>query len=70
MKDTHDFRATERIHPRALSVNERHDVLGILNSERFWDQAPGEVCATLLDERGYLCSEQTMYRILAHHQQI
>ena len=33
---------TERCHPRALSVNERQDVLGVVNSERFWDQAPGE----------------------------
>ena len=41
---------TERIHPRALSVNERQDVLGVVNSERFCDQAPGEIYATLLDE--------------------
>jgi putative transposase len=61
---------TERIHPRALSVNERQDVLGVLNSERFCDQAPGEVYATLLDEGRYLCSERTMYRILAAHQQV
>jgi putative transposase len=58
------------IHPRALSVNERQDVLGLLNSERFWDQAPGEVYAALLDEGRYLCSERTMYRILADNQQI
>jgi putative transposase len=45
-------------------------VLGILNSERFWDQAPGEIYATLLDEGRYLCSERTMYRILAEHQQV
>jgi putative transposase len=62
--------ATERTHPRALSVEERKDVLGVLNSERFWDQAPGEVYATLLDEGKYLCSERTMYRILAEHQQV
>ena len=61
---------TERCHPRALSVNERQDVLGILNSERFWDQAPGEVYAALLDEGRYLCSERTMYRILADNQQV
>jgi putative transposase len=60
---------TERVHPRALSVNERQDVVGVLNSERFWDHAPGEVYATLLDEGKYLCSERTMYRILAEHQQ-
>ena len=56
---------TERIHPRALSVSEREDVLGVVNSERFCDQAPGEIYATLLDEGSYLCSERTMYRILA-----
>jgi putative transposase len=54
---------TERIHPRALSLGEREEVLGVLNSERFWDQAPGEVYGTLLDEGKYLCSERTMYRI-------
>lgn len=61
---------TERFHTRALSVVERQDVLGVLNSERFWDQAPGEVYATLLDEGKYLCSERTMYRILVEHQQV
>jgi putative transposase len=61
---------TKRIHPRALSVNERQDVLEVVNSERFCDQAPGEVYATLLDEGRYLCSERTMYRILADHQQV
>lgn len=61
---------TERIHPRALSVNERQEVLRVLNSERFWDQAPGEVYAALLDEGRYLCSQRTMYRILADNQQV
>ena len=61
---------TERIHPRALSLGEREEVLGVLNNERFWDQAPGEVYATLLDEGKYLCSERTMYRILVEHQQV
>jgi putative transposase len=51
---------TEPIHPRALSVKERQDVLEVVNSERFCDQAPGEVYATLLDEGRYLCSERTM----------
>lgn len=61
---------TERIHPRAFSVNERQEVLRVLNSERFWDQAPGEVYAALLDEGRYLCSQRTMYRILADNQQV
>lgn len=41
-------------------------MLDVLCSERFVDRSPGEVVATLLDdEQRYLCSERTMYRILA-----
>src|SRR5256886_17131511 len=61
---------TKRSHPRALSDNERQGVLETVNSERFWDQAPGEVYATLLDEGRYLCSERTMYRVLAAHAEV
>ena len=50
--------------PRALSTPEKQEVLDTLHSERFQDQAPHEVYATLLDERRYLCSIRTMYRIL------
>ena len=50
---------------RALSEGERTRVLETLSSERFVDRAPAEVVATLLDEQTYLCSERTMYRILA-----
>lgn len=58
------------IHPRALLMRERDSVLGVLNSQRFCDQAPGEIYASLLDEGKYLCSERTMYRILAANQQV
>jgi putative transposase len=61
---------SERDHPRALSCEERHTVLSVLNEERFCDQAPAEVYAGLLDEGKYLCSERTMYRILAEHHQV
>src|SRR3989338_9304056 len=61
---------TERYHPRALSVEERQAVLSVVNSERFCDQAPAEVYATLLDEEQYLCSERTMYRILEDNHQV
>lgn len=52
------------IHPRALSPDERQGVLDLLHTERFVDQAPQEVYATLLDEGDYRCSIRTMYRIL------
>ena len=51
--------------PRALGAGERQAVLDVLHSDRFVDQAPAEVHATLLEEQTYLCSPRTMYRILA-----
>ena len=51
--------------PRALVLAERHAVLDVLHSERFVDQSPAEVHATLLEEQTYLCSTRTMYRVLA-----
>lgn len=50
--------------PRALSPEERQEVLDVLHSERFVDRSPAETYATLLDEKKYLCSERSMYRIL------
>jgi len=50
---------------RALSEKEQDEVFLALCSERFVDRSPAEVAATLLDEGRYLCSERTMYRILA-----
>src|SRR5712691_10502520 len=56
--------------PRALSDTERMAVLAVLHESRFVDLAPAEVYATLLDEGRYLCSERTMYRVLAAHQEV
>ena len=53
-----------RPQPRALEVAERQALLDVLHSERFVDQAPAEVYATLLDEGSYLASISTMYRVL------
>ena len=50
---------------RALGEAERVAVLEALRSERFVDASPAAVWATLLDEGAYLCSERTMYRLLA-----
>jgi len=38
--------------------------MSILNSERFADQAPPQVYATLLEEEQYFCAVRTMYRLL------
>ena len=50
---------------RALTATEREAVLEVLHSDRFVDQTPAEVYATLLDEGVHLCSVRTMYRLLA-----
>lgn len=55
---------------RALSGEERTCVRNLLNSERFADQSPYEVYATLLDEGVYHCSIRTMYRLLADHNEV
>lgn len=56
--------------PRTLQKNERQTVLDVLHSQRFVDQAPAQVWATLLDEDQYLCSIRTMYRILEENQEV
>jgi putative transposase len=59
-----------RASSRALSVREREGVLAVLHEPRFVDLSPAEVYATLLDDGQYLCSERTMYRVLAAHQEV
>ena len=56
--------------PRALSAGERATVLDVLHEPRFRDLAPAEVYATLLDEGHYLCSQRTMYRLLAANYEV
>jgi putative transposase len=51
--------------PRALVAAERQQILAHLHAPRFADCAPGQVYARLLDEGTYVCSERTMYRLLA-----
>jgi len=53
-------RRAPRPQPRALAQVERQQVLEVLHAERFWDQAPASVDATLLDEGTYLASISTM----------
>ena len=55
---------------RALDAAERAELFRVPCSPRFADRAPAEVYATLLDEGVYLCSERTMYRILAENRAV
>lgn len=64
-KPTPGHQQPSRKPARALDASEREAVRDTLASERFVDRSPAAVVATLLDEGNYLCSERTMYRILA-----
>jgi putative transposase len=56
--------------PRALSPQERQQVLDVLNDDAFADDAPAQVHASLLDGGVYLCSVRTMYRVLAANDEV
>jgi putative transposase len=50
--------------PRALSPEQRQEVLDVLHSEEFRDQPPFEVYSALLEQGRYLCSPSSMHRYL------
>ena len=55
---------------RRLSDDEEGSILTALHEPRFADKAPAEVYATLLDEKVYLGSIRTFYRVLHRHQEV
>jgi len=55
---------------RALPAEERQAVRDVLHEPRFVDLAPAEIYATLLDDGRYLCSERTLYRVLAENAEV
>lgn len=54
---------------RALSAEERNQVISTLNSEEYADQTPSQVYHQLLQKGTYLCSISTMHRLLRSRQQ-
>ncbi len=56
-----------RVGPASVADSdvERHEIRGVLCTPEFCDLAPAQIYTTLLDRGLYLCSERTMYRILA-----
>jgi len=53
-----------------LSDEACEQIRAVLNTERFRNQAPRQIYATLLDEGVYYCHWRTMYRILAEHDEV
>lgn len=54
----------ESVQPRALSADERGEVVELLHSDACCDQPPAEVYQRLLEQGRYFCSISTMHRIL------
>lgn len=48
-----------------ISDVERNEIRAVLCTPEFCDLAPAQIYTTLLDRGVYLCSERTMYRLLA-----
>jgi putative transposase len=55
---------------RALTDEARAQVLATLDSPQFVDKAPAQVYAKLLEDGVHLCSQRTMYCVLAEHDQV
>ena len=55
---------------RALSSEERQNVLDVMHSSQFVDKSPYEIFATLLDEGVHHCSVRTMYRFLEQEAEV
>ena len=55
---------------RTLAAPERTAILDVLHAAPFVDLAPAQVYARLLGAGRYLCSERTMYCLLAAHREV
>jgi len=55
--------------PRALSAEDRAEVLATLHSAAYCDQPPVAVYQSLLEQGHYLCSVSTMHRLLRANQE-
>ncbi|WP_420795897.1 IS3 family transposase [Candidatus Symbiobacter mobilis] len=56
--------AQERIHPQALTAEEKQEVLDVCNSAEFGSLPPSQIVPILADRGRYLASESTFYRVL------
>ncbi|MEO7041392.1 MAG: IS3 family transposase [Gemmatimonadaceae bacterium] len=62
---------SDRIAPsNKLAVEERADILEVVNSAPFRDLSPNQIVPRLADEGVYLASESTIYRILREEKQL
>lgn len=56
--------------PNKLTAKERAEVLAIANSKEFRDRAPKQIVPALADQKKYVASESTFYRVLREEKQL
>ncbi|KQC14314.1 MAG: integrase, partial [Desulfuromonas sp. SDB] len=68
--DRDDLPNKRKLPDFAYSIQERNNILNVMNSAIYMDQTPYEIYAAQLDNGNYLCSVSTMYRILTENDQV
>ena len=56
--------------PNKLTGKERAEVLAIANSKEFRDRSPKQIVPALADQKKYVASESTFYRVLREEKQL
>ena len=57
-------KGSQKRNTRALTEEERRQIIEVCTSDRFKDISPGEIVAILAEEGTYIASERTFYRVL------
>ncbi|CAB3774381.1 IS3 family transposase ISPpr7 [Paraburkholderia humisilvae] len=66
-----DGRTLRRHEPaNKLSANERAELLAVANSAGFGHLPPGQIVPRVADQRRYIASESTFYRVLREEKQL
>lgn len=64
-RDTQDKRTgSPKRNRRALTADERQEIIRVCTSDRFKDATPGEIVAILAEQGRYIASERSFYRVL------
>jgi len=59
-----DQRSGPRTNIQKLSEKEKKEILNIVNSEKYMDLSPRQIVPLLADEKKYIASEATFYRVM------
>lgn len=70
LRDRRGQAARGRIHPQALTPEEKHAILQVCNTPEYASLPPSQIVPRLVDQGLYLASESSFYRVLKEHGQL